>query len=367
LTLPASRGATTPTRPSRILDFDMTNRSLTALLAVAAAAMALVATPAAGAFTVGVHDDDAFVTGSAAERAAAFDHARSIGARWLRVNVVWQGYADLGLGPYERAVNEARRRGMRVQLSLTGNPVYVNRGRGRIGRRPNVRRYAAWAGRVARRLRGRVYAYGIWNEPNLGMYFLPQGKAGQRLYGRLYRAAYRAVKRADRRAKVLVGETSPSNKPLRFLAGAAREAPLRADGWGHHPYQFVRVAPGRRERRYLGISNTAAMRRGMRDLARRKLLRTPAGRPLPIYFTEFGYPRQGAMFGIFSEAVRADYSVRAMRIARRAGAQVMVWYQVFNPAPAAQRTLWDTGLVGRDGSESLVYRRLRAVRRSLVP
>ncbi|MDQ4042159.1 MAG: hypothetical protein M3141_10495 [Actinomycetota bacterium] len=336
---------------------------LTALLA--AAVLGLCAAPA-GAFTIGVHDDDAFVTSPAAERAAAFDRAQSIGARWLRINMVWQGYADLGLAPYERAVDEARRRGMRVQLTLTGNPVYVNGGRGYVARRPNVRRYARWIATVARRLRGRVYAYGIWNEPNLGMFFLPQGKAGQRHYGRLYRAAYRAVRRADRRTKVLIGETAPSNKPLRFLAGAAQEGRLRADGWAHHPYQFVRVAPGRRERRYLGISNTAAMRRGMRDLARRKLLRTPAGKPLPIFFTEFGYPRQGSLFGIFSEGTRASYSVRSMRIARRAGARVMVWYQVFNPAATPQRTLWDTGLVGRDGSESLTYRRLRMVRRSLV-
>jgi hypothetical protein len=302
----------------------MTSRSLTALPATLAAVLvtAFAAAPAS-AFTIGVHDDDAFITAPAPVREAAFDRAQSIGAGWLRINMIWQGYADLGLGPYERAVDEAR-------------------------------------------LRGRVYAYGIWNEPNLGMFFLPQGGPGQRLYGRVYRAAYRAVKRADRRAKVLVGETAPSNKPLRFLAGAAKEAPLRADGWAHHPYQFVRVAPGRRERRYLGISNTAAMKRGMRDLARRRLLRTPSGRPLPVYFTEFGYPRQGSMFGIFSERVRADYSVRSLRIARRSGAKVMVWYQVFNPAPRTARTLWDTGLVGRDGAESLVYQRLRDVHRALV-
>ncbi|HET8648286.1 MAG TPA: hypothetical protein VFO85_22505, partial [Vicinamibacteria bacterium] len=268
--------------------------------------------------------------------------------------------------PYDRAVDEARKRGMRVQLTVTGNPAYVNGGRGHIARRPNVGRYARWMGQVARHFRGRVHAYSVWNEPNLGMFFLPQGKAGQRHYRALYRAAYPAVKRADGRAKVLIGETAPSNKPLRFLAAVAKGGGLRADGWAHHPYQFVHVAPGRPERRYTGISNTAAMKRALRRLAQRKLLRTPAGRPLPLYFTEFGYPRQGSLFGIFSESRRADWSVRSMRIARRAGAQVMVWYQVYNPAPATQSTLWDTGLVGRDGTESLVYQRLRAVRASLA-
>jgi hypothetical protein len=220
---------------------------------------------------------------------------------------------------------------------------------------------------VARHFRGRVYAYGIWNEPNLGMFFLPQGRAGQRHYSLLFKAAYRRVKAGDRRAKVLIGETAPSNKPLRFLTEVSKMARgLRADGWAHHPYQFVRTLPGRRELRYTGISNTAAMKRGMRTLARRKLLRTPAGKPLPIFFTEFGYPRQGSLFGIFSESMRADYSVRSMRIARGAGAEVMVWYQVFNPAQQTRQDLWDTGLVGRDGTESLVYQRLRAARASLA-
>jgi polysaccharide biosynthesis protein PslG len=329
-------------------------------------AVAGSAQDASAAFRVGIQDDDAFITAPAAERAQAFNRARSIGAGWLRINMVWQGYQDLGFGPYDRAVNEARARGMRVQITITGNPVYVNGGRGYIARRPNIARYANWAGRVARHFRGRVYAYSIWNEPNLGMFFLPQGKPGQVHYGKLYRAAYKKVKRADRRAKILIGETSPSNKPLRFLAGAAKGGALRADGWAHHPYQFVRVLPGRRERRYTGISNTAMMKRGLKDLARRKLLRTPSGKPAKLYFTEFGYPRQGSLFGIFSEGMRADYSVRSMRIARRAGAEVMVWYQVFNPARDTQRTLWDTGLVGRDGTESLVYQRLRAARASIA-
>lgn len=346
----------------------MTIRRLAALLLLAAtlAAASAAGPSSASAFRVGVQDDQAFVLAPPAQRAKAFDRAKAIGASYLRINLVWESYRHDGFGRYDAAIDAARRQGMRVQLTVTGNPSYVNGGRGYVGRRPVPARYARWIGRVARHFRGRVYAYGVWNEPNLGLFFLPQGKPGQRLYGRLYRAAYRAVKRADRRAKVLIGETAPSNKPLRFLAGAARGGGLRADGWAHHPYQFVKVAPGRPEHRYTGISNVAKMKRELRRLAARKLLRTPAGGPLPLYFTEFGYPRQGALYGLFSEPVRADYSVRAMRIARAAGAQVMVWYQIYNPAGTAQRKLWDTGLVGRDGTESLVFQRLRAARASLA-
>ena len=344
----------------------MTTRRLIALLALALAAAALAGPSSASAFRVGIQDDQAFVLAPPAQRAQAFAHAKAIGATYLRINLVWESYRNDGFGPYDRAINAARARGMRVQLTVTGNPSYVNGGRGYIGRRPIVARYTRWIARVARHFRGRVFAYAIWNEPNLGLFFLPQGAAGQRLYGKLYRAAYRAVKRADRRAKVLIGETAPSNKPLRFLAGATRGGRVLADGWAHHPYQFVKTVPGRPEARYTGISNVAKMKRELRRLAARRQLSTPSGRPLPLYFTEFGYPVQGAYYGIFSESMRADYALRSMRIARAAGAQVMTWYQLYRPSGTAQKTLWDTGLISPDGTESLVFQRLRAARASLA-
>ena len=346
----------------------MTTRRLAALLALAAtlAAAALAGPSSASAFRVGIQDDQAFVLSSPAKRAEAFARAKAIGASYLRINLVWESYRNDGFGPYDRAVNAARARGMRVQLTVMGNPSYLNGGRGYIGRRPVVARYTRWIGQVARHFRGRVFAYAVWNEPNLGLFFLPQGKPGQRLYGKLYRGAYRAVKRADRRAKVLIGETAPSNKPLRFLAGAAAGGRLVADGWAHHPYQFVKVVPGRPEGRYTGISNVAKMKRELRRLAAQHRLSTPAGRPLPLYFTEFGYPVQGAYYGIFSESMRADYALRSMRIARAARAEVMTWYQLYRPSAMASKTLWDTGLISPDGTESLVFQRLRAARAALA-
>ena len=135
----------------------------------------------------------------------------------------------------------------------------------------------------------------MWNEPNLRDYLSPQivGRraVGHIIYARLVRAAYRAVKRADPGAKVLIGETSPSNLPLRFIERAARALPggLRADGWAQHPYQFVKISPLRPQRHYTGgISNVGAMKVAMRRLARTDKLRTRSGAPLPLYLTEFG-------------------------------------------------------------------------------
>jgi hypothetical protein len=349
----------------------MTVRYAILLLAGVAA---LAAPAAAGAFQIGIQDDGAFVSASAAKRAKAFEYAHGMGATYLRITMVWEGFRNDGFAPYDASVNEARKRGMTVQLTATGNPKFTQGGRGYLGyRNPSPARFARWMGQIARHFRGRVAAYSLWNEPNLIDYLSPQivghRAVGHIMYARLVRAGYRAVKRADPRAKVLIGETAPSNLPVRFIERAARALPggLRADGWAQHPYQFVKVSPRRPQRRYAGgISNVGAMKAALRRLARTRKLRTSSGAPLPIYFTEFGYPRPGAYYGIFSEALRNRYTLEAFRLAKRSGTKVLVWYQLYNHAGPARAHLWDTGLIGADGRPSSLYTQLAASRVSLA-
>jgi hypothetical protein len=348
----------------------MTVRRIVLLLACALAPLAS-ASPAS-AFQIGIQDDGAFVSAPPTVRTQAFDQAQAMGVTYLRLTMAWEGFRNFGLDPYDYAVNEARGRGMTVQLTITGNPKFA--GRGYLGYRdPSPERFARLVGRVVRHFRGRVQLYSLWNEPNLEEYLAPQVRGGRRvghiIYARLVRAGYRAAKSADPRAKVLVGEAAPSGHPLHFIERAARALPggLKADGWAHHPYQFVKVSPGRPQHRYSGgISNINQMTATMRRLARERKLRTSAGDPLPLFFTEFGYPRPGAYYGFFSEALRTSYTLAAFRLAKRAGAQVLVWYQLYSPRGRPHRNRWDTGLMAPDGTPSSLYVRLVAERRSLA-
>src|SRR4051812_37237165 len=126
-------------------------------LAVALLVVALAGPSSASAFRVGIQDDNAFVLASPAKRAQAFDRARAIGATYLRINLVWESYRNDGFGPYDAAVNAARKRGMKVQLTVAGNPVYVNGGRGYIRRPPPVSRSSPPVGKGARHLPGRGF------------------------------------------------------------------------------------------------------------------------------------------------------------------------------------------------------------------
>ena len=344
----------------------------TAPLLACAISLALPAT--AGAFQVGMQDDGAFVAAAPADRTRALDYAHDMGVTYLRITLVWEAFRNEGFEPYDAAIDEARAKGMDIQLTVTGNPKFTSRGHGYVGYRdPAPGRYARWIGAVARHFQGRVAYYSLWNEPNLHDYLAPQivGRraVGHKIYARLVRAGYRAVKQADPEAKVLVGESAPSGHPLRFIERTARALPggLVADGFAQHAYQFLKIAPGRPQGRYAGgISNMSLIRQKMRRLARSGQLRTPAGDPLPIYLTEFGYPRPGAYYGFFSDRLRADYTVRAFRFAKQEGAEVLVWYQLFNHKGPAHKKLWDTGLLRADGRPTSVYTQLVAARASLA-
>ena len=123
--------------------------------------------------------------------------------------------------------------------------------------KPNAREFGKWAGVVAEHFAGRVDRYSIWNEPNWKTWLGPL-KSAPALYRSLYTRGYAAIKDADPRAKVLIGETSPNGRaglstaPLAFLRKVAcvnskykrvSHCPtLKADGYAHHPYDF-RHAP----------------------------------------------------------------------------------------------------------------------------
>ena len=326
-------------------------------LALVLALAALVPASAAARFQLGIQDDNAFVTAPAAGRAQAFNYAGQLGVTWLKMTLGWDGYHGYGLHPYDVAVNQARAHGWTVQLMITGSPWYSSRGSYLPYLNPSPGRFATFVSHVVRHFRGRVRFYSLWNEPNLYIYLSPHSRAPA-IYHSLFRQGYAAAKDADPAAQVLIGEMSPVRGSLDFLASVLDRGGLVADGFAHHPYQFALVPPGRPEPSYLGISNTSMVAGTLRRLAREGWLRTPAGGTLPLYFTEFGYPRPGSYYGYFSEGQRAVWAVEAIRLARRQRARVMVWYQLFRGLGRAGPRTWDTGLLSVNGFQWPVYRAL---------
>ena len=360
--------------------------------ALAATAAAVGADEPTPSMEIGAQDDAVLLKRDNYDDALAFRQVTRLGATRIRVGMTWEQAVRRRRGdqvvydfrPYDRLVTEARQRGIKVQIALLGTPRFDRKGDKWLSyRAPRPERMARFAGDVARHFRGTVDRYSVWNEPNSETFLAPQRVCrggsceltGARLYRALVDAAYPAIKAADPAAEVLVGETAPNASvgkvvaPLAFLREAACAGPdysparpcpgLVADGYAHHPYQFL-TAPDRPVAEppdEIGMSGLPRLNDALVRLGASGAVRTPAGDPLPVYLTEFGYFRQGSRKKTLTEAQRADYTVRAFQqAATYPWVRQMVYYHFFETLPG---TRWNSGVVGLDGRELRPYRALR--------
>jgi hypothetical protein len=204
------------------------------------------------------------------------------------------------------------------------------------------------------------------------------------IYRQLYLAGYSAIKSADARARVLIGETAPfgvrgkSVAPIDFLRRAAcvtkrykRDATcakaipapgggLVADGYAHHPYDFLHPP----EYRYKGTGNVtigtlSRLTTALGRLRAAKALAAPRRRSLPLHLTEFGYFQAGKRR--ISESRQKKYLPRAFTIAQKnASVREMLHYGLVVPPPGHAGAFFQLGIVGLDGRPHAPYNALVA-------
>jgi hypothetical protein len=239
-----------------------------------------------------------------------------------------------------------------------------------VGRhpRPNIPDFARFAAATADHFRGRVDRYGIWNEPNYIAWLKPLNRAPA-LYRKIYSAGYRAIKANDASAKVLIGETVPyaqgrrAMAPIKFLRKMAcvnssyhrvgHCAPLKTDGYAHHPYDFER-AP-KRSKRGKDDATIGSLRNLTTALS--KLSRSGALRGTSrLYLTEYGYLATGRR-GL-SERKRASYLRQGLRLARHnRHVKEVIQYLLVQPSNGSTFT---TGIVAPSGNPLPSFAVLRA-------
>ena len=393
------------------------------LMAIAMLALTAQAAHAAKGMEVAIQDDPVFLSRSYYDRDRALQQARDMGVTRIRVNMIWSNLVNApkdpnqpspivyDWAPYDSLIDAAARFGIRVQLTVTGGaPAWAtfNRKAGVYG--PKAKSFGDFTRAVATHFKGRVDRYSIWNEPNYVSWMAPFEKAPA-LYREMYEAAYKQIKRADRRALVLMGETSPYaiNKraiaPLEFLrdvtcttgaksggsagsgaldpgvdpddADAARVRsaalrvkapkltrgpckPLKADGFAHHPYDY-RNKP---DYAYRGADNATLgslprLSATLQSLAKIGALSTVKGRkPLPLYLTEYGYFQSGKY--ALDPGVRSGYLRKAYQIAQRDKTVVqMLQFGLITPPENFPGGYFDLSLIRQDGSGTPGYDALR--------
>jgi hypothetical protein len=334
---------------------------------------------------IGLQDDAVFVDQAGIGRTAGFARAAEIGVTTIRANMLWSrvmagkqadqrkrpAKARYDFSRFDALVNEARARHLHVQLTLTGPaPAWATKGRTVSTRSPSVKEFGRWTAVVAKHFKGRVTRYSLWNEPNWYSWLSPH-KTGAAQYRALYLAGYRAVKKADHKAKVIFGELAPrerpgaSASPLPFIKDVLcvnakwhkRKGcgTVRADGVSVHPYDYSHAPTAKKiPGGDVSIGTVGRLTSALAHLKKAKALLTPGGKQPPVHLTEFAYFASGPL--ALPRATRARYITQAFAKARsnRKIAELLYFGLVQNPF-----IQWDTGLLKPDGTPDMTFDALK--------
>src|SRR6516164_1429230 len=163
---------------------------------------------------VGFFDDPSFRwarnTGANMARAAAA-HASIIHtlANWAAIAPTRPGNPLNGsdrayhLSDLDALVRTAGRYDLRVMITISGTPRWANGNQSPNHAPLKMKWLTEFAQMLAHRYngdhgKGAVTLFSVWNEPNLGLFLVPQFRHGKivspALYARLFRAAYRGIK-----------------------------------------------------------------------------------------------------------------------------------------------------------------------------
>jgi hypothetical protein len=315
--------------------------------------------------------------------------AQQLNATRIRVNVVWSyvvgksakkkkkpKHVKYNWSGYDVLLGNAIMSGMKVQLALTGSAPAWATGNKRIGPvKPKAKYFKQFASAAAKHFKGRVDRYSIWNEPNHRGWIAPI-KSQATIYRALYLAGYSAIKRADRHAHVMIGETSPfglargrnAQPPLKFLRAvtcankrykrARKCGTLKTDGYAHHPYDFDHKPtykyPGKDN---VTIGVMSRLTKALSKLRKAKLLTTPSGGVPYIYLTEYGYFSSGPRK--VSASKHASYLVKAFNIAQK-NPRVKMMLHFLILQPSRKYRFFDTSIASSGGKPSLAFKKLAA-------
>ena len=216
---------------------------------MAAALLAVAPAHARKPLEVALQDDAAFVSELTLKRPKALKLASRLHVTRIRVNLPWVAIVNSARSkkrPKRRRYDftsygalflAAKRRGIKLQMTISGPAPRWATGSRQVGNyKVRVADFEHYVRAVIRHFRGNVDRYAIWNEPNYRSWNSPLEGNAER-YRKMYLAAYRIIRAHDKKAKVLIGETSPygkkgvSTSPVKFLRALAKDGKLKADGY----------------------------------------------------------------------------------------------------------------------------------------
>jgi aryl-phospho-beta-D-glucosidase BglC (GH1 family) len=353
-------------------------RSCLFLACLLVAGAAASSASAADHMWMGFQDDPALRWRS--DRSEMFDRAQQLNSSVVRTTVYWSKAAPKrpanAKNPFDRAYNfsdldefvrNAATRGIAVMLTIWGTPKWANGGKSTNVAPTRMTDLTSFARAVANRYDGKhaglpaVQFFGVWNEPNLGLFLSPQyDKKGNPvspfIYARLYRAAYAGIKAGNPLAQVAIGETSPRGRltplgasgtqetlaPQTFARLLATARPkVRFDAWSHHPYSTLGTGPTQKVRYpNANLPQLPSFEDHLNQWFGRKTT--------PIWITEYAFQTKPAEPRGVTPAQQAAYLKTAVTMASRMPyVKMFIWF-ILRDDPTAG---WQSGVLYRNSSD----------------
>ncbi len=302
-------------------------------------------------------------------RKYVLDKMQAAGITWVRIDVSWaavetgKGLRNAGeLQKLTRCVDMSRAHGMRVLLLLYETPGWANGNAGRSVPPANLTDYADFAASMAQTYKGKVAAWQLWNEEDNALFWV----GTKQQYVELIRSAHDAIKAKDSSALVVLGGLTFNDYV--YLADLyALGAKGSFDVVATHAYQWVATTPPETapDSSIYWYRAAATVRQVIVD----------NGDTAAVWFTEVGWSThengpevtESPWATGVSEAIQADYLVRAIHYARSnwPWLGVMFVYKERSWPLDGREPMWafrqeqGYGLLREDGSERPVYKALK--------
>jgi len=254
------------------------------------------------------------------------------GIGWSRHDLTWStaepARGEFNWGWYDDVVTRGEQAGLKILPILCYSAAYWGPGEAQPNKPWKSEDYGRFAYEAALHYKGRMDAFEVWNEPNLGGFWQGEPNAGE--YVSMLRAAYDGIKRANPQATVIGGSIAAvGNLDWPYLeAMFAHGAAQYIDALSIHPYRPMPEA-------------------GQPKIAYRvrKLLAAYGVADMPVWITEEGWALPDDPRTPTDEAWHANYFVRSTLISWTVGNAVHIWYAWGGP--------WG---LARDGSFRPAYR-----------
>lgn len=142
-------------------------------------------------------------------RDEALAMAKAAGIAWIRIDVDWSvieaSKGKFSYGDLDRVVNYAAASGLSVLATIGSTPGWANKNKGRNHPADNAADWKGFVSRTVSRYKNKVKYWGIWNEPNLKIFFA-LGK--DQFVARVLLPGVQALRAADPAAFVVGPELS---------------------------------------------------------------------------------------------------------------------------------------------------------------